>query len=312
MLTLSNTNYNGEALESIYTVVGVGNEVVQKGSAKVFPGIADKLALPRMTQTEDPIGPYFEDVPDSETVTTTYAERQLLMEEASLYEEFNPTDFSRIWDAFQSAGDFTNLELNSNLLNSILARYENGIGTQVSKLFWQGDKSLPASNKLARIDGIVTKMIADSNVIKPTPQGNITAANYFDILAAVWQAIPDKYLDDPDFILHVNTSDYKVMQAANTNVKKDFVGVFGMSLDDMYQQKKIRHFQGMKRHHIVGARVTNDEESNLCMGVYVMAENEEPIVSRVANNGRKWFVRIDMKLDANYRAGEDAVLYEPA
>ena len=311
-LTLSNTNYNGEVLENLYVVTGVGNEVIEKGAAKLHVDISTKKALSRISQTADPIGDYQADAPAGATATTTYAERELVMQPMTVYETFLPTTFHDIWEKFKSAGDFTNLELNAELMNAILALYKNGIGTQMSKLFWQGDTTLGAGNALNKFNGIVTRAKADVNVIKPTPAGNITDSNFMDILAAVWAAIPDKYIDDPDFVIHINTTDYKTMQAGNTKLKEAFVGVFGMGLETMYQTKKIKHFQGMPRHHIVAAKTTNGEDSNLNLGVWVAAEDESAVIDKVSNNGRNWFLRLDFKADANYRCSEELVLYTPS
>ena len=312
-LTLSNTNYNGEVLETLYSVVGVGNEVVSKGAATLITDISTKKALPRLSQTADPIADYATGAPGAVSATTTYAERELVMEKGTVYETFNPVTFHDIWKKWKSAGDFTNLELNAELAKSIIELYRNGIGTQVAKLFWQGDKTLGAANALNKFNGIVTRAIADASVIKPTPAGDITEQSFIDILAATWAAIPDKFLDDPDFVLHVNTTDWKTMQTGNTKLKEAFTGVFGMSLETMYNQKRIKHFQGMKRHHILGAKVTNSEAtSNLFMGVWIDPDGEEFLIDRVANNSPLRFMRLDMKFDANYRVSEEVVLYEPA
>lgn len=310
-LTLSNTNYNGEVLANLYKVLGVGNEVVQKGAAKLYTGVAKKLSLPKLSQTADPIGAYTTGAPNAVTATTTYAERSLDPNKMTVYETFIPSAFLPLWKEFQSTGDLTNIELNAQLLNAILEMYADGIGTHMSKLFFQGDTTLTGT-ALVHMNGVVTRAIADANVVKPTPQGDITAESFADILASTWQSIPDKYLDDPDYVLHVNTTDWKIMQAGNTKLKESFTGVFGMGLEDMYNLKRIKHFQGMPRHHILGARVTNDETSNLCMGVWVDPSEEAVLVDRVAPNSHTWFLRLDFQADANYRCSEDLVLYEPA
>lgn len=311
-LTLANSNYNGEVFKKLHVVNAIGNEMFEKGVANVHTDISTKEALPRLSQTDNPLGDYQEDVPTSETVTTTYAERELVVLPATMYETFNPATFKDLWQEFKSQGDFTNMELNSKLLKAILDRYRNGIGTQVSKLFWQGDITLGAGNAMNKFNGIITRAIADANVIKPTPQGNITSTSFPDILAAVWSAIPDKFLDDPNFVLHVNTTDWKTMMNGNTNLKKEFVGIFGTGLEEMYQMKRIKHFQGMKRHHIFGAHATTDDTSNLHFASWVNPDNEAMLVDKVSNNSRKWFVRLDTLMDANYSASEECVLYEPA
>ena len=311
-LTLGNSNYNGEVLENLFLVLGIGNEVMAKGAAQLHVDIAKKKSLPVLSQTADPFGDYQVDAPAGETVTTTYAERELNPLPMTMYETFLPKTFTGIWKTWQSTGDFTNLELNSQLVNAIIELYKNGIGTQMSKLFWQGDTTLGAGNALNKFNGIVTRAKLDGSVIKPTPAGNITAANFMDILAAVWAAIPDKFIDDPDFVLHVNTTDWKTMQAGNTTLKQAFVGVFGMEMETMYNTNKIKHFQGMPRHHIVGARTTMGDDSNLNLGVWVEAESEAFVIDKIAANGRNWFFRLDATADANYRIASELVLYTPA
>ena len=311
-LTLTNTNYNGEVLENLFVVTGVGNEIIQKGAAKLITDISTKESLPQLTQTISPIGDYIPGAPTGDTATTSYAERILAPLPMTVYEEFLPTTFHNLWDKWKSAGDFTNLELNAQLMNSVLDLYKNGIGTQMAKLFWQGDTGLAAADPMNKFDGIVTQAIADASVIKPTPAGNITAATFAAILAACWAAIPDKYIDDPDFALHVNTTDFKVMMAANSALKQAFVGIFGQSIETMYQTNRIKHFQGMPQHHIVGARVTQDESSNLNLGVWVDPDSEAVIVDKVAPNSRLWFLRLDFKAAVAYRCSEELLLYTPS
>lgn len=310
-LTLTNTNYNGEVLENLYLVTGVGNEVVSKGAAKLITDISTKKALPRLSQTANPIGDYAAGVPSGVTATTTYAERELVVNPMTVYETFLPTTFHDIWQIWKSVGDFTNLELNAQLLNAILDIYKVGIGTQMSRIFWQGSTLLAAADPLNKFNGIITRAILDANVIKPTPAGNITDTSFIDILAAVWAAIPDHFIDDPDFVLHVNTTDWKTMQSGNTKLKEAFTGVFGMGMEEMYNMKRIKHFQGLTRHHIVGAKVTSGEDSNLNLGVWVDPDSESVVVDKVANNSRQWFLRLDFKADANYRIAEELVLYTP-
>lgn len=312
MLTLANSNYNGETLETLYTVLSTGNEIGTKGAATILPGISKKKSLPRISRTSRPIGAYVAGAPVADTVTTTTAERELNPAKMMIYEEFVPSDYDDVWKLYQSVGDFSNLELNTELMSAIMELHMDGIGEHMSELFFNGDTG-SATAALAYFNGIITRAKADANVITVAPLGNITAANFFEILAATWAAIPDKFLDDPDFSLNISTTDYKTMMAANTELKKDFVGVFGQSLETMYQTNKIKHFAGMAQNHILGAKVTASEaRSNLFLGVWVDPSDENVRVDRVANNSDTWFFRANLKADANYRTPEEVVLYEPA
>ncbi len=310
--TVGNSNYNGDFLTFLYSVLFVGNQTVEKGAARVLTGIAKKRALPKISQTSDPLGDYTSGVPASDTVTTTYAERELDPQKMTLFEKFLPEDWQDIWEKWQPVGDFTNLKENPEFMADVLNLYMNNGGTQLSKLFWQGDTSLGAGDPLNKFDGIVTRAAADPNVIDATPQGAITKTNVVDIVESVWNAIPDKYFDDMNYIIHMNTTDFKLLQQANLDAKKTTTGVLNENIERLFLEKRIEHYSGLPKDRIVGAlSMADSDESNLFFGFYVELEDENPKIDYVNNAGRERFVRLDLKADANYREASEIVLYQP-
>jgi len=312
-MNVGNSSYAGDFLSFLYQVFTVGNQVIEKGVVNVQTGIAQKRALPRLSQTEDPIGDYTSGVPSAETVTTTYAERSLEPAEMTVYEEFLPEDFQDVWDKWQPVGDFTNLQHNPEFLADVIELYMNNGGTQLSKLFWQGDSTLGAGDALNKFNGIVTRASADASTIKVTPAGAITQANVADRVAEVWSAIPDKFIDDADYQIHMNTTDFKLLQRFNNDAKKTTVGVLDEQIRMLFLNKRIVHYTGLPKNYIVGAKgVSDSSRSNLFFGFYVEYSNENPRMDYKNNAGRLMFIRIDVKADANYRVSEEIVLYEPA
>lgn len=306
-----NSNYNGDLLEFLYQVVSVGNQVLNKGIANFLTDVAKKRALPKLSMTDDPLGAYTTGAPTSQTVTTSYSEREIEPEPMMLYEEFLPEDFLDVWDKWQPVGEFTDLRLNPEFLADVISLYENKIGTQLSKLFWQGDKSLPSTNPLHFFDGILVRAAADPNVIDVTNVGVITKTNVVDIVASVWSAIPDKFLDDSLFKIHMNTTDYKLLQEANNDAKKTTVGVLDENIKSLFLNKRIEHIQGLPKNSIVGAKgMIGDNTSNLWMAFYTSIDRENPRINHKDNSGKVKFVRWDLKADANYREGSEIVLYQ--
>lgn len=307
-LTLSNSNYGGEVLEQIYLEIGMGNEVAKENVATVITDVAGKHSLPKASSTELPIGPYVSGAPTAETVTTTYSERSLDMAPATVYFEFNPDDFhGTLWKLWQSKGDFTNLEINAEIMSAIIGLLQNKIGQHYSLLAFQGNKNLNVNTKMNYIDGWLTRAIADVSVLKPTPAGNITAQNFVDIFTAAWSAIPSIFIKDPDFTLKVSTNIWKLLQTGNLDMKKAFMGVLGMNLADAsFLTSKIIPFDSMPDHYILGSK-----SSNLYAGFWVNSQDESVRIDRVANNSRDWFLRMDMKLDVNYVSSKEIVLYTP-
>lgn len=312
MPNVNNSNYNGDFLSFLYLVLFVGNQVIEKGVARVLTGIAKKRALPKLSQTENPLGDYTSGVPASETVTTTYAEEELDPREMTLYEEMLPEDFLDVWEKWQPVGDFTNLRHNPEFLADVIELYYNNAGTQLSKLFFQGDTSLAAGNPLNKFDGIITRAKADPTVVDVTPAGAITKANVVDRVEEVWNAIDDKFLEDPDYLIMMNTTDFKLLQQFNNDAKKTTVGVLNEDIQNLFLNKRIVHFSGMPKDHILGAKGMADNDlSNLFFGFYVALEDENPRMDYKDNAGRLMFIRMDLKADANYRVGSELVLYQP-
>jgi len=312
-MKVSASNYNGDFLEFLYLVMFVGNQVIDKGAARVLTGIAKKRALPKISQTSDPLADYTTSKPGSDSVTTTYAERELDPQKMTLYEEFLPEDYQDVWEKWQPIGDFTNLRHKPEFIMDVLELYKNNAGTQLSKLFWQGDTTLGAGNALNKFNGIITRLKADPNAVAVTPAGAITKSNVIDRLGEVWNAIPDKFLDDENFIIHMNTTDWKLLQEANNDAKKTTVGVLDETIRNLFLEKRIQHYSGLTKDHIVGAvSIPDSDRSNLYFGFYVTLEGENPKIDYVENAGRDWFLRMDLKADANYREASEIVFYEPS
>jgi hypothetical protein len=304
------SNYNGSFLGFLYLLLEIGNQVLTKGAAYLITGIQYKESLPVMSQTEDPIGAYTDDVPASSTVTTTYAERVLEPQDMTLFEkDIKPNDLRRIWPQWQPGGDLTNLMMNVEFLGKMFMRYFNGAGTQIAKCFWQGDTT-SGTPALTLFNGIITRLVADGGYIAVTPAGAITKANVVDRVQEVWDAIPDKFLDDPEVYINMNTTDYKLLQAFNNDAKKTTVGVLSEDIQSLFLNKRIRHFTGLPKNYIVAAKSTLDERSNLFMGAF--ATEDSPVFEKLANLGKNYGARIDWSIDANYRVASEIVLYKPS
>lgn len=312
-LTLGNSNYNGDYLNVIYSVFDTGNEVAQQGLAVVETGIKKKRSLPKISNTDSPFGDYSLAAPVADTVTTTYAERVLEPAPKMLFEKFLPEDFDDVWPDWQSQGDFTNATLNATILAAMLELNQNGMGRQIAKNFYQGDSNLGAGNPLNWFDGIITRAIADVNVPKVTPAGVITKANVVAILKEFWVNIPDKFINDPDYTIQMNMTDYRLLQLANIELKEAFEGVLDVEALNMFISNKIVPLVSMPKNYILGAvGNVNRLTSNLFMGVDQDEMTERPRIEKEANGSKYWFVRIDVKADANYRESTELLLYEPA
>ena len=307
-VTIGNTNYNGDVVADIYRIFGTGNDVIAQNSARLETGIKTKRSLPNIRTADDPMGAY-ETTPTGETADTDYAERELNMVSRMLYEIIDPVVWHEIWDQFASTGmTFTNLALNQEVAAAVFELYRNAVGRQTAKDFWQGD-----TGNAGEFDGIITRAAADAAVIDVTPAGVITELNVIDIVEAVWNAIPNQFFEDSDYSIHMNTTDYKLLQIANQTAADSTSGYLNNMIKNLFLGHRIKHYAGLPKDRIVGAKGTAGMDSNLVFGFYAIPDDEigAPIIDKVQNNSRDMFVRVDFKMDANYREGSEIVLYQP-
>lgn len=312
-MQVGNSIYSGDFLDFLYLVMDVGNETVEQGSTRVLTGIAKERALPKLSQTSRPLSTYTTGKPSADTVTTTYAERTINPQKMTLFEDFLPEDFFNVFPSWQPVGDLSNLRQNPELLADAIELYFNNAGTQMSELFWQGDTTAAVGSGLEHFNGIVTRLKSDPNAIAVTPAGVITKANVIDRVSEVWQAIPNKFRKDKDFAIHMNTEDFKLLQLANLDAKKTTTGVLTTDIERLFLESRIMDYDGLPKDHIVGAKgMADSDDSNLFLGYWVELESENPVIDKVDNAGKLWFVRLDVKADANYRVAEEIVFYEPS
>jgi len=305
----SGTNYGGSVSEVLYIVLGTGNEITEKDTAFVETQVDGKRSLPRLSATADPFSAYIASPGNADqTVTTTYAERALEVVRLTLYEEMAPEDFAAIWEQVRAVSGTTELAMNPNLLGQILELYKNKMGNQISKLFWQGDTA-SLTPKLAIMDGILKQALADANVIDVTNVGLITSANIVAILEAVWTAIPDHLIENPDMCIHMSTKNFRILQTVNLGLKDAYQGVLDTTIGRLFLEKRIKNYVGMPDNVMLAAVGSTQRNSNLVLGLWIPAETEAVRIDRVSNASANQFIRIDCRLGASYRAGEEIVMY---
>lgn len=304
-VTITNTNYNGDVIKLLYKVLGVGNQVIEKNVAYLETGISTKRAIPRISTADNPLGTY-ETTPTGETADTDYAERELVMVKAMLYEVIDPVVWHDIWDEFKSTGaTFTNLALNPQIMSAVMDLYKNAVGRQMADEFWNGTTF---------VDGVIAKMVADGDVVDVTNIGVITETNVFDVLQDVWDAVPDQFIDDPEYKIAMSTTDWRKAQSKNRQLKEANDGALDTEVKDLFLSKRIIHMSSIPANTVVAGKMTSGQDSNFIFGFYATPDSElgAPIIDKVGNNSRDMFVRVDFKLDANYRAGSELVLYQGA
>jgi len=312
--TFVSTNYNGDLNEFLYKVFGLGSQTAEKGGYHLIPDVAMKEELDKLITDEDPMTDYTEDTPSTGETNTVMTKRELSPGKFTVWGKISPVAWLPIWRKYRSQGTLTQLSANPQFLADVFDLVKNASARQLDKLFWQGDTGAGGSSPLRFFDGIIKKIEADSDsdVTFVTPAGTITKANVVAILEAFYAAIPDKFFDDLDFKIHMNTGDFKLLQFFNNDAKKTTVGVLNETIQRLFLDKRIEHFTNLPASRIVGARTSNAENSNLVLGMYASLDSEimgMKIEKKDLSNITRY--RFDGMADAQYRYGGDIVYYKP-
>ena len=313
-ITVTSTNYNGELNEFLYKVMGLGAQTAEKGGYHLIPGVNMKEQLDKLISDEDPFTTYTDDTPSSGESDVVKTKRELAPAKATVWGSITPSVWLPVWRKYRSLGTLTQLSANPQFLADVFDLVGNSAKRQVDKLFWQGDTGAGGSSPLRFWDGMIKLIEADSDsdVTFVTPAGTIVKANVVAILEAFYAAIPDKFFDDPDFKIQMNTGDFKLLQFFNNDAKKTTVGVLDERIKRLFLDKRIEHFTNLPASRIVGAKTSNAENSNFVQGMYASLEDEimgMKIEKKELSNITRY--RFDVMGSVQYRYGGDIVYYKP-
>lgn len=312
--TFVSTNYNGDLNDYLYKVMGLGAQTAQKGGYHLIPDVAMKEELDFVETTEDPFTDYTDDTPSTGETATTMKKRELNPQKFTVWGQITPSAWLPIWRKYRSIGTLTQLSANPQFLRDVFELVKNASMRQLDKLFWQGDTAAGGASPLRFLDGMIKKIEADSdtNVIFVTPAGTIVKANVVTILESVYDAIPDKFFEDQEAKIMMNTGDFKLLQYFNNDAKKTTVGVLDESIKRLFLEKRIEHFTNLPASHVIAAKTSNAENSNFVMGMYADLESEimgMKIEKKELSNITRY--RFDGMADVQYRYGGDIVYYKP-
>jgi hypothetical protein len=312
--TYTGTNYNGDLNDFLYQVMGLGAETAQKGGYHLIPDVALKEELDYLETDEDPFTDYTEDTPSAGETNTVMTKRELSPAKFTVWGSISPVLWLPIWRKYRSQGTLTQLSANPQFLADVFNLVRNASARQLDKLFWQGDTAAGGASPLRFFDGIIKKLTADSdsNVNFVVPAGAITKANVVDRLEEMYAAMPDKFLEDPDFRIMMNTGDFKLLQFFNNDAKKTTVGVLGQNIQRLFLEQRIVNLTNLPASHMVGAKTSNSSSSNLVLGMYASLESETmgmKVEKKDLSNITRY--RFDGMADPQYRYGGDIVFYKP-
>ena len=310
------TNYAGSVAEYMYEVLQDGADFLEAGKAAAYQqvGTRYKRQLDKLAYDADPIEDYTDGAPAFASGATK-SPRDIEPRKMTISGKFLPSEWLNDWAPYAPNGDLTQLKMNPAFLQRVFDLGMNSAWTQIADLFWVGDLLAGGGSPLRFFDGIITKLIADSDtdVVFLLPAGNITTANVFDVIKAAYDAMTPYQLKDKDFHMAVSYNTWKILKEANTDAKSTTVGFLDVEDNTYYQGKKITPYVGFPDNYLLATRMGGMETSNLVFDVYFSLDSEFSTIDvfKVTNGGKEYGYRIDYMADAQYQYGGDAILYEP-
>ena len=300
------TDYAGEHIGEILQLMVVGNEAVEKGSFYIHEDVQKQTEITRGFAAENLIQEY-QAMPTDPSNALSFTPRFLIPDKMMVYDHVRPMEFQSYWREYQPTGPLVDKVLDPQIQRIIVELYQKQIGLQLGKLTWQGDKTL--TNHLRFVNGIVTRALADSDVIDVANQGLITSSNIISIFEACEAAVPDALFDDPDMTYHMNTGDFRKYQAASRALDEKGSQITAQE-EPNFGGRKIKFYSGFPANHIMVAKGnTNPSSSNLRMGVNLTNDFDNLVIEKWRPEGDIWFLKAALQMDVNYAFGQEIVLY---
>jgi hypothetical protein len=304
-LTLTGITYSGEAASQFIVKALTGSDTINGGHIYVKDGIKSKFAIPRFSAD---IEDFVQDTADTPTTagSMSLTEKNLVLENYTIYTEFNPRSFEDHWFATQLNETLIDRRLpytpESVILQNLLAQH----GKFINKLIWNGDKTL--TTKMKYIDGVITKSVASGSTNVIGSPVALTAANIQAKMELCYAQIPAALKYNTEMKIYVSPTTYD--HYMNSQIAQTYKGVDITSMGvPTYKGLPIIKINDFPNNCIFIAKGSANPASNLWLGMNSMSDEGLQLERKQANSSL-WFVKAMMKLDVQIGWNEETILYK--
>ncbi|MDR3326916.1 MAG: phage major capsid protein [Prevotellaceae bacterium] len=300
------TAYNGEVLENLLVRATTNNELVSGGHIHLQPDVSKKFSIPRLRagsmlqkRIEDP---QKEDSQGNFTIDEVYLEPKDVM----AYTVFNPRSFEQFWRKWQPTGNLLFHELPTDAQNAMLAELAKVVDFELGTAFLTGVYG-PSAGQF--FDGILTKIVANPDVVSLAGADAITEANVISVLGSVKGNISKSLRGNPNLKIFMSVEDADIYDSALTN--RQFKGTdYTDRNPERFKGIQIVPLAAMPKDAVFAAVGSSGLDSNLWAGVSLADDCETVQIDKLSNPSELYFFKMLMKIDTNIVWGEDVVLYD--
>lgn len=303
------TGYAGEVLEKLLVRATTTNELVEGGHIHIQPGVKDKFSIPRLK-----MGKVLQKRKQMPTQTDskgdfTIDEKVLEPQDIMAFTTFNPRAFEHIWRPFQPTGNLVFRELDPEVQNQFLSEMAKTVSFELGSEFINGKKGTAEGQYF---DGVLTRIKADTNVLKVLNPVALTEANVVDKLKAVVKQIPKPLKGQmlkKNVKLFMSVEDAEAYDYVLTEKPYKGMDYTGMN-PERFKGYKIVPLADWPKNVIVAAYATSGTDSNFWGAVDYVNDTDVVQIDKLTNAGELYFFKMLMKIDTNIVFGEDIVLYD--
>lgn len=298
--------YAGEVLEQLLVRATTGNQIVAGGHIHVQPNVTKKFSIPRLKAGSMLQKRKEQPVEANSKGDFTIDEKYLEPKDVMAFTTFNPRVFESIWRPFQPTGNLVFAELPSEVQNQLLAEMAKVIDFELGNEFINGEYG---TNEGEYFDGILTRIVADSDVIDIASPAALTQSNIIDKLKLVRKEIPKTLKSNPNLKLFMSVEDAEYYEYELTDKPNKGADYTNMN-PERFKGIQIVPLADWPKDVIVAAVTNTGIDSNFWAGVSLADDAEAIQIDKLTAAGEKYFFKMLMKADTNIVFGEDIVLYD--
>jgi hypothetical protein len=301
------SSYGGEFLETIVTLMTLGNPTVENGHIRVHSGVNSKISIPRIKAT-NLVQPYKPSPVTGDSGTLTFDEAAIITGGYMLYAEYDPESFASFWRPFQPEGSaFVFQELPQSVQMAIMSEFLRIHGEQLENIIWQGDTAL-SSDPLEYFDGIFKVASADASVIDVATPVVLTDANIVGELGRVFDAAPARVKASPDWKIFCSIEDWYLYGTAQRN-KANKGSEDWQEPPRLFRGKQLVPTAGVPKDKILACVASADMSSNLHFAIKFRNDFNQIKAGKLAANSEMEFMKMAFKGGVQFSWGEEVVAY---
>lgn len=295
------TNYGGEFLNRLLTLVTTGNELFERGLIHMEQNVSDKYSIPRMQLSKILQKRVEQPTEANSKGQFTIDERVLQPQDVMAYTEFNPRSFEKFWKPFQPTGELVFGELPSNVQEQMLLEIAKVAKNELGYHFINGVQG----------DVVVALIVSESvkmRVRMPLKNWSSPSTKQLGRLRAVWAKVPAAMRNNPNFCFLMSANDLDAYddEITDSSKGKDPTAVNA----PRFKGKRIEGLANWPDGVIVATVASLDIDSNLWAACNLVSDTTAIKVDRVTNAGERFFFKMLMKIDTNIVWGQLAVLLD--